>query len=328
MVTAGHAGDVAGWFADAERSALDGALAPLRNVHKFDPVIRVPLVLGLAHLLGVLGGPSPRGAATGAGRARSDTIGDRLAYAGVLLVSDRLGRRASPARRSRAGSGRPTTSRRCRTTGTQPRTGSTSNADDTTALLRAGLELRLLPVGRPRRRADAAARVVAVGGAQRRAARAGRQHPDARRHRGAAGVGSCRPTDWPAYLRRAGIGSPRGPQRPARLPTRPRRCSCTRCSTARRGSTGWPTSGRRWAARPGSAADGTRRWSTTAGPRDYPAVEIYAVDGAQRAVAATGEPAGRRRAREPARAARHRVDRRRADGAGRRRRRRTSTAAT
>jgi arabinofuranan 3-O-arabinosyltransferase len=48
MVTAGHLGPVHGWGAAGTRSLLDGVLAPLRNVHKFDPVIRLPLVIGLA----------------------------------------------------------------------------------------------------------------------------------------------------------------------------------------------------------------------------------------------------------------------------------------
>jgi arabinofuranan 3-O-arabinosyltransferase len=53
LVTAGHVGAVQGWFAGTERSWLDAALAPLRNVHKFDVVLRLPLVLGLAHVVGL-----------------------------------------------------------------------------------------------------------------------------------------------------------------------------------------------------------------------------------------------------------------------------------
>jgi arabinofuranan 3-O-arabinosyltransferase len=53
-LTFGHEGPGTAWFTGAEQDALDGVLAPLRNIHKFDPLIRLPLVLGLAHLLAVV----------------------------------------------------------------------------------------------------------------------------------------------------------------------------------------------------------------------------------------------------------------------------------
>ncbi len=51
LVTMGHLGEAEGWFAQPLREQLDAALAPLRNVHKFDPVVRLPMTLGLALLL-------------------------------------------------------------------------------------------------------------------------------------------------------------------------------------------------------------------------------------------------------------------------------------
>lgn len=51
MVTAGHHGPVQGLFSNTVQGLLDGALAPLRNVHKFDPVIRLPLVVGMAFVV-------------------------------------------------------------------------------------------------------------------------------------------------------------------------------------------------------------------------------------------------------------------------------------
>lgn len=51
LVTLGHAGPVEGFFAADVRAALDGALAPIRNVHKFDILIRLALMLGLVNLL-------------------------------------------------------------------------------------------------------------------------------------------------------------------------------------------------------------------------------------------------------------------------------------
>ncbi|WP_433794548.1 alpha-(1-_3)-arabinofuranosyltransferase [Actinoplanes sp. CA-252034] len=53
LVGLGHIGSVAGLFSETQQAFLDAAGAPLRNVHKFDVVVRLPLILGLAHLLTV-----------------------------------------------------------------------------------------------------------------------------------------------------------------------------------------------------------------------------------------------------------------------------------
>lgn len=60
LVTLGHSG--AGLGDATVRSLLDGVLSPLRNAHKFDPVIRVVLVIGLVHLVSIrLGSAAKRG---------------------------------------------------------------------------------------------------------------------------------------------------------------------------------------------------------------------------------------------------------------------------
>ncbi|GAA3534763.1 alpha-(1-_3)-arabinofuranosyltransferase [Aeromicrobium panaciterrae] len=51
MVTFGHLSTVEGWFAESQNAALDGALSPLRNVHKFDVLIRLALSIGVVSLL-------------------------------------------------------------------------------------------------------------------------------------------------------------------------------------------------------------------------------------------------------------------------------------
>lgn len=50
-ICAGFVGELSGPFAESVRVFLDSGGAPLRNVHKLEPLIRIPLVLGLAQLL-------------------------------------------------------------------------------------------------------------------------------------------------------------------------------------------------------------------------------------------------------------------------------------
>ncbi|HET9021721.1 MAG TPA: alpha-(1-_3)-arabinofuranosyltransferase family protein [Ornithinibacter sp.] len=60
LVTLGHVGPVDGFFATDLRTLLDGPLAPLRNVHKFDILIRLSLFVGFASALKALAvGRSP-----------------------------------------------------------------------------------------------------------------------------------------------------------------------------------------------------------------------------------------------------------------------------
>lgn len=62
LLAAGYAGGLGSPVAHEVQSFLDGAGAPLRNVHKLEPVLRIPIVLGIAHLLSriPLPGASPR----------------------------------------------------------------------------------------------------------------------------------------------------------------------------------------------------------------------------------------------------------------------------
>lgn len=54
LVTLGHAAPVGPPFAGSARHLLDGVLVPFRNVHKFDPIVRLPLSIGLGHALAAL----------------------------------------------------------------------------------------------------------------------------------------------------------------------------------------------------------------------------------------------------------------------------------
>ncbi|UPG70670.1 DUF3367 domain-containing protein [Gordonia hongkongensis] len=51
LMCVGYAGELGSPVAEQVRVFLDGSGAPLRNIHKFEPLLRIPLVLGVAHLL-------------------------------------------------------------------------------------------------------------------------------------------------------------------------------------------------------------------------------------------------------------------------------------
>ena len=52
LVAAGYGGEVGGVFGSAVRSLIDGLAAPFRNVSKFEPLVALPIVIGLVHILG------------------------------------------------------------------------------------------------------------------------------------------------------------------------------------------------------------------------------------------------------------------------------------
>ena len=86
LLTAGYAGGLGSPLAGQVREFLDAAGAPLRNVHKLEPVIRIPLVLGLAHLLGriPLPGSSPRAVWR---RAFAHPEDDKRVAVGVVVLT-------------------------------------------------------------------------------------------------------------------------------------------------------------------------------------------------------------------------------------------------
>ncbi|MCG7633310.1 alpha-(1-_3)-arabinofuranosyltransferase [Gordonia McavH-238-E] len=51
VMCVGYAGELGSPVAEQMRVFLDGSGAPLRNIHKFEPLLRIPLALGVAHLL-------------------------------------------------------------------------------------------------------------------------------------------------------------------------------------------------------------------------------------------------------------------------------------
>ncbi|QIG42644.1 DUF3367 domain-containing protein [Nocardioides anomalus] len=105
LVGFGYAGDLSGFWASQRLDALDGALAPLRNLHKFDVVLRLPLVLGLAHAMARLPAlvRTPESPSASRGAAFAVRAMAVLALAGLALpwaqdrIAPRQGVEAVPA---------------------------------------------------------------------------------------------------------------------------------------------------------------------------------------------------------------------------------------
>lgn len=51
IMTFGHVGESSAVWGPWAQDLLDGPLAPLRNIHKFDPVVRLPLAIGVGHAI-------------------------------------------------------------------------------------------------------------------------------------------------------------------------------------------------------------------------------------------------------------------------------------
>ncbi len=84
LMALGYGGALGSPIADQVQALLDGSLAPLRNVHKFEPLVRLPLVLGLAHLIGRV--PLPGAAPWHRVRAAAAHPEHRPRYAVTTLV--------------------------------------------------------------------------------------------------------------------------------------------------------------------------------------------------------------------------------------------------
>ncbi len=86
LLTAGYSGGLGSPVAGVVQHFLDAAGAPLRNVHKLEPAIRIPIALGVAHLLGRI--PLPGSAARPVWiRAFAHPENDRRMAAGIVVLT-------------------------------------------------------------------------------------------------------------------------------------------------------------------------------------------------------------------------------------------------
>ncbi len=90
LMTAGYGGGMGSPFAHQVQAFLDAGGAPLRNVHKLESVIRIPLVLGLAQVLGriPLPGRGPGSAPVSVWlRAFAHPERDKRVGAGIVILT-------------------------------------------------------------------------------------------------------------------------------------------------------------------------------------------------------------------------------------------------
>jgi arabinofuranan 3-O-arabinosyltransferase len=122
VLALGYSGGLGSPMAHAVQAFLDADGTPLRNIHKLEPLLRLPITLGLAHLLGRI--PLPGSAPRAVWRdAFAHPERDKRVAVGVVVLV------AVMAATSLAWTGRltpPGRSTRSRSTGTRPPTGSTS----------------------------------------------------------------------------------------------------------------------------------------------------------------------------------------------------------
>ncbi|MFF0879416.1 alpha-(1-_3)-arabinofuranosyltransferase domain-containing protein [Micromonospora aurantiaca (nom. illeg.)] len=83
LVGLGHTGDLPNILAGPQQQFLDGIGAPLRNVHKFDVLLRLPLALGLAHLVSL----AVRAARTAPEQRRGRATARAWLTAGTAMVA-------------------------------------------------------------------------------------------------------------------------------------------------------------------------------------------------------------------------------------------------